>query len=96
MKYITEEDTIKTENTVDGITTIHLDGFDQLIEASRNGEFAVWEYGEYIGTTDDVPDNIDELEYTQIIRHMKSQIFARYDRLEESKNKNQNKSHNTK
>lgn len=87
MKYIGPNETNKTEERTDITYTIHLDGFDQLIESRNNGEFAVWEYGGYIATTDDVPENIDELEYTQVIREMKSKIFERHIKLEAAKTK---------
>lgn len=68
---------IKAENA--------LDGFDQLIEARKNGEFAVWSFGGYITTTDDVPENYKSLDYHEVIRLMQVKAFDRHDKLEEAK-----------
>ncbi len=88
MKYIGKNDTQKYEEETSNGYKIHLDGFDQLIEANNNGEYAVWEYGGFIMTTDDIPENCDQLEYSEIIRQMKVKASERQNRLERAKNKN--------
>ena len=72
MKYI---ETKKNEEKNDNGYVIHLDGFDQLIEARNNGEYAVWEYGGYVTTTDDIPENYNKLEHSEVIRQMKVKAF---------------------
>ena len=88
MRYISEDETKKSEEKNDNGYVIHLNGFDQLIEARNNGEYAVWEYEGYITTTDDVPENYEQLEYSEVIRQMKLKAFERQQKLEEIKSKN--------
>ena len=87
MKYIGEEDTQKYEEQNELGYMFHLDGFDQLIEAYKNGEFAVWEYAGVIMTTDDIPEDYEHMEHSEIVRQMKHKAFERYERLENIKNK---------
>ena len=84
MKYIEAQ---RSEEKTESGVTIHLDGFDQLIEARNNGEYGVWEYGGFITTTDDVPEYYDQLEYSEVIRQMKMKAIERQEKLEEFKNR---------
>ena len=65
---------IKAENA--------LDGFDQLIEARKNGEFAVWSFGGFINTSEDVPANFETISYDEIINAMKVAAIERNEALE--------------
>ncbi len=58
-----------------------IEGFKQLIDSRMNGEYAVWEFGEFITTTDDVPDNCDSLEFSEIVRQMKVKALERSEKL---------------
>ncbi len=71
------------EKTPEGVT-IHFDGFDQLIEARNNGQFAVWEFGDFVSTTDDIPENYSQLEYSELVRQMKVKAFERQEKLEKA------------
>ena len=82
MKYIEAKKT--EEKTGTGVYVIHLDGFDQLIEARNNGEYAVWEYGGYITTTDDIPEDYAQLEHSEVIRRMQVEAYKRQTKLEEA------------
>lgn len=62
-------------------------GFEQIIESKRIGEFAICEYGEYIITTDDVPDDYDILDYSEVIRQIKVKVFERQSKMELEKAK---------
>lgn len=84
MRYISVDETKKSEERNDNGYVIHLDGYDQLIEAKNNGEYAVWEYGGYVTTTDDIPENYNQLEYSEVIRQMKMKAFERQTKLEEA------------
>ncbi|MBQ6323224.1 MAG: hypothetical protein IJI22_00130 [Bacilli bacterium] len=64
---------IKVEDTIEG--------FKQLIDSRMNGEYAVWEFGEFITTTDDVPDNYDSLEFSEVVRQMKVKALERSEKL---------------
>ena len=56
-------------------------GFKQLIEAKANGEFAVFEYGNFVNTTDDVPTNYTEMNYTDIASEIKNRGLERKESL---------------
>ena len=64
---------IKTEDAIDG--------FNQLIDSRMNGEYAVWEFGGFITTTDDVPEDYSSLEFSEIVRQMKVKAFERNEKL---------------
>ncbi len=87
MKYIGEEDTQKYEEKDELGSMLHLDGFDQLIEAYKNGEYAVWEYAGFISTTDDIPEDYDQLDRSETIRQIKVKAIERQEKLESIKNK---------
>ena len=87
MKYIGEEDTQKNEEKNELGSMFHLDGFDQIIEASTNGEFAVWEYGGFTVTTDDIPEDYEHMDHSEIVRQMKVKAIERQEKLESIKNK---------
>ena len=82
MKIIKSNETREeTENSY----IIHMDGFDQLIEARKNGEFAIWEYDEFIITTDDIPDDVEQLDLSEVKDQMKNKAYDRYERLKAAK-----------
>ena len=45
--------------------------FEELIEAKRNGEEAILEYGGFTNVTADVPDNFEEMDHSEVIRQIK-------------------------
>ena len=92
IKYIDEEQTNKTvEEKEEGVIIINLDGWDQIIEAWENGEYAVWEYGGYITTTDDIPYNYKHMDHSEVISQMKAKAAKRKLKLEENRSKKASK-----
>ena len=88
MKYIGEDDTHEKKSELGSMFRMfQLDGFDQLIEAFKNGEYAVWEYDGYISTTDDIPEDYKQMGRSEIVRQMKAKALERQERLENVKNK---------
>ena len=47
------------------------DGFKELIEARKRGEFAVWSLGGFVNTTDDLPSNYESMDYQLLVNEMK-------------------------
>lgn len=71
-----------------------LDGFIQLVDAKDNGEFAVWEFGGFVNTTDDVPEeyvNYGEPGFDEVVRQMKLKAIDRKEELDKLKEKNTGK-----
>ena len=63
-------------------------GFKALIEAREECDFAVWGYAGFVMTTDDVPNNYQDLDFDQTVLLMKARAMDRYNEYFDTSNLN--------